>query len=304
MRTTKNILCFLLVLVSLVLTQTVLAQGAKKPHLMVVPSDALLNQMGLLKTTQDMGAESYVQDYRRAFLDTDLKACVSKISEMMADRGFPIEMLERRLADVQNTGLPIPVDLRLELNYRLEKQGPRRLLYYEISAVDAYSSKQVAASSGESAPSIGNSTVLLLQEAVLNHFEKFSNDLQRYFEGLAAVGRESRLKVKTSGTASLEEELGGQSLSETIEAWLEQNCVKRAYTIDEQDDEFMNVSQSMMPLFGQDGKALDAYNFYRPLQRLLSQKCAARGWKVHLARAKGGRGLGEVLITVSDDTSY
>ncbi|NHW59547.1 hypothetical protein HA378_30755, partial [Escherichia coli] len=67
---------------------TLYSQGAEKPKIMVVPSDALLNQKGLLSGGDDIGEEVFVQNYSKAFLDIELKAMFSKFGEMMKERGF------------------------------------------------------------------------------------------------------------------------------------------------------------------------------------------------------------------------
>ena len=69
------------------------AQSMKKPHLMVIPSRALMHQMNLLKVDESMGMRIEIPDYNRAFLNTEFKGCIARISELFADRDFPLEML-------------------------------------------------------------------------------------------------------------------------------------------------------------------------------------------------------------------
>lgn len=238
---------------------------AKKPQLVVVPSDALMNQMGLLDKVDDMGEINYVQNYKEAFLNTDLKACISKISELFNDRGFPLTMLEAQLRNAQGRSIPITIDLRLELNYKINKQGPRDILYFELSAIDAYSSKQVGATSGQSKPAIGETKVNLLQEAVLDKMDKFAADLDTYFESLAQSGRESRLTIESENPLP-------DDLIDVVEDWLNENCVNGAYSTDNVDDNIIQVSQAMMPLYGPNGKPLDARRFYSPLRAIIANQ--------------------------------
>ncbi|MBR7023178.1 MAG: hypothetical protein IKI09_06890 [Bacteroidales bacterium] len=256
----------LLLVVCLMMISIQAFSQAKKPQLVVVPSDALMNQMGLLQTTDDMGEVNYVQDYKKAFLDTDLKACISKISEMFNDRGFPLTMLEAQLRNAQGRNIPITIDLRLELNYKINKQGPRDILYFELSAIDAYSSKQVAATSGQSKPAIGETKVNLLQEAVIDKIDKFAFDLDIYFESLVQFGRESRLTIES-------EEPLPDDLIDIVEEWLTANCVNGVFSTDNIEENIIQISQAMMPLYNASGtRTLDARNFYRPLLNVLKMQ--------------------------------
>ncbi len=281
-----RLLCLILVCLSPLLGLKAMQGPAKKPKVMVVPSDALLNRLGLLSASDDMGEINYIQDYKRAFFNSDVKATISKFGEMMSERGFPTVMLEHQLKKVQGKGLEVPVDIRIDLNYTLRQVGPRKILYFELSGIDNYSSKQIVAASGESAPAIGVSLVALLQEAVLDKIDPFNAQLMRHFEKLNQYGRESNLVVSAENGYDLDD------VADFIDSWLEHNCKRSAYTIDEQDESLMRVSQAMMPLFDHKGKALSAYSFYRPLKKELKR----RGLNCKL-RPKG---LGEAHLIISN----
>ncbi len=244
-----------------------------------------------------MGEVNYVQNYKQAFLDTDLKACIAKISELFQDDGFPLTMLEAELRRVQGKNLTIPIDVRLELNYKINKQGPKDVLYYELTGLDAYSSKQIAGSSGQSNPAIGETKVNLLQEAVKDKFRKFADDILNYFTSLAEVGRESRLTIETNGI-----ELPSQ-VEDIVDLWLQRNCVNGSFSIDEVDEEALRASQAMMPLFNANGRGMDARNFYRPLVQELKTKLP--GYTVtqktssKTSQSDGGGTLGDAYILIS-----
>lgn len=290
----RNLSIILVILVSLF---SIDAYGqAKKPRLVVIPSDALMSQMGLLGVTDDMGETSYMQNYKRAFLDTDLKACISKISELFADRGFPLTMLENELRNTNRRGGGMKVDVRLELTYKINKQGPRDILYFELTAVDAYSGKQVGASSGQSAPAIGETKVNLLQEAVLSHIDKYANDIDRYFQSLASTGRESRLYIE-----AIDAEIPSE-IEDLVDAWLQAKCVNGSFTIDEVTEEYIMVSQAMMPLFNENGRGVDARGFYKGLadeiQKVLPDYKVSTKASSKTSGAEGGGTLADGYISI------
>lgn len=270
---------------------------AKKPRLVVIPSDALLLQMHLLGGTDDMGEVNYVQNYKQAFLDTELKACIAKISELFQDDGFALTMLEAELRRVQGKNLTIPVDVRLELNYKINKKGPQDVLYFELTGLDAYSSKQIAGASGQSKPAVGATKVELLQEAVNDKFRKFADDIMNYFTELGNTGRESRLTIETDGC-----ELPSQ-VEDIVDIWLQKNCVNGSFSIDEVDETALRVSQAMMPLYNANGRGMDARNFYRPLVTELKAKLpgfnVSQKTSSKTSGADGGGTLGDSYILIS-----
>lgn len=285
--------CLLLFLPGVVMSTS--AQTAKKPKIIIVPSDALLNKMGLLNQSEDMGEVNYVANYKKFFLDDEAKACISKFNEMMADRGYPMISLESELKKVQSgKKLTVASDIKVGLNYNIKKRGPEKLLYAEFEAVDNYSSKPVAAASGESSPAIGVTTINLLQEAVLSNFDKFCNSLQSYFDDVIANGRETSLSLVASDI-DLTEDNGGKSILDETEEWLKASCVNGAYSLDSEEENKLDFSQARIPLFDAQGKGMDARNFYKGLVKHLNSFLAPRGLK---AKAKS-EGLGDVTITIS-----
>lgn len=269
------------------------AQPAKKPKVMVVPSNSLMYQMGLLSEGDDMGEEVSVPNYRKAFLNIELKAVISKFGEMMKERGFETVLLEHELNRVQGKGLSVNYDIRIDLNYKVTETGPRKSLYAEFSGVDA-SGKQIAAASGESAPAIGTSTISLLQEAVLDKIDQFNNQLMDSFNNMLENGRETRVLIK-SEVISLDDDIfEGKSLVDVIEDWLSENCVKSAFSTDSVAPEVVEISQAMMPLFNDKGRAVDARNFYKNLEKTLNTLVQSKKLKCSITKSK----LAEVEITI------
>lgn len=78
---------------------------AKKPTIMVVPSDVWCYQNGFVKEYDDMGSKSTISDYKAALLkNPDLTLAISKIGEMMSERGFNLKVLADCLKSIGYRG--------------------------------------------------------------------------------------------------------------------------------------------------------------------------------------------------------
>lgn len=290
-----TLLCALFVSANIFAQSTV-----KKPHLMVIPSDNLMLELGCLEETDDMGSTARIPDYDKALLNTDLRAAITKIGEIFQTTyNFPLTDLKQQLNKIKGRGAGvIPVDVRLELNYKITSSGPRKILYFELAGFDQYSSKQIAAASGESAPAIGGTVTGLLQEAVLAKADKFVADIQTFFDNASTNGRESMLTVKSECDADL-----SKAIVKWTEEWLNENCVKSAFSTDNVEPDVLEFSQAMMPLFDEQGKSIDAAKFYTPLQKFLDGKVSAKNYQAVLNRsaaANGGGTLGSAIIVIKE----
>src|SRR5574344_660645 len=92
-----------LVIGFLFMSTSIMAQ-AKKPSLMVVPSDIWCNEHGYTMKFDNQGTEEVIPDYKKAVLSNrDLMTVISKINILMADRGFPLQDLSQTVKSIQNT---------------------------------------------------------------------------------------------------------------------------------------------------------------------------------------------------------
>ena len=84
---------------------TVSAMGqAKKPTLMVVPSDAWCKEHGFEQTFDNQGTPEQIPDYKAAVsTDKQLNAVISKINILMADRGFPLKDLQQNVKSIKTS---------------------------------------------------------------------------------------------------------------------------------------------------------------------------------------------------------
>lgn len=301
----KITIIFFLIVFSLV------AQKAKKPTLMVVPSDAWCFQNGYFKTFDNQGVSTKVSDYKRALQEnTDLLLVISKLNGLMAERDFPLKNLETVLKGLENsraldlvrtsrdTGASVAeslvdeiiktakADIIIQLTYTLNTKGPKKSITYNLQGLDSYSYKQVATAANTGEPSFSTELPLLLEEAVLRNMDEFTNSLQNHFQDLFQNGREVTLQVLTwdDWDGDLDE------LAYEIEDWLDEKTVEGRFSTTDVTSTYAKFDQIRMPLFNERGRAMAARNFFRDLSKKLS------GPAYNIPNKIATEGLGKVSL--------
>lgn len=278
------------------LTSLFALSQAKKPTIMVVPSDNWCFQHGFVQEFDNQGKTMKVPDYQKAFQEnSDLLLVISKINELMADRGFPLKNLESVLRSMRSrsaednmmtskTGSSIsesPVDVLkkranadiwIQLTWSVNKTGPKKSVTYNMQGIDAYTSKQIAGASGTGEPSMTAELPVLLEEATLAHLDNFNAQLQDHFDDLFENGREVVLNIKVwdSWGHDLEsDEFGDDELTYLIEDWVADNTVKHRFSTSMVTENMMLFEQVRMPLYNSRGRATDARRWTRGLEKYL-----------------------------------
>src|SRR5690606_34092917 len=96
-----NLLQIIIIAIVAMVLQSVLAQ-AKKPTIMVVPSDVWCYQNVYTSEFNKQGTIEKIPNYKKAFQENpNLFLVISKINGLMADRGFPLKNLESVLKSIQ-----------------------------------------------------------------------------------------------------------------------------------------------------------------------------------------------------------
>ncbi len=293
---------------------------AKKPTIMVVPSDNWCIMNGYFMEFDNQGTKVKIPDYKKALQEnTDLLAVISKINGLMADRGFPLKNLESAIKTLESesaensmlsskSGAAVaesPVDklkktakadIIMQLTWKVNVTGPKKSITFVLQGLDAYTDKQVAEAGGTGAPSFSAETPVLLEEAVLAHLDKFNTSLQAHFDDMFANGREIIIRVKKfdSWDGDLEKDYAGKELGDAIEEWLKANTVKGRFSTTDATENMMLFEQVRIPLFDEGGKAVDARQFVKGLQKYLA---AAPFTIVNKLMTKG---LGQAVIVLGE----
>lgn len=270
---------------------------AKKPTIMIVPSDVWCNQHGYVTEYDNMGTKTTVSDYKVALQkDADLLLAISKIGEMMTERGFPLkdlasslksldtESAEEGVSAMDQGGIaesPIDklrkvakADIWMQLTWTANSVGPKKSLTFNLQGLDAYTDKQIAATSGTGSPSFSVELPVLLEEAILSHIDQFNNQLQTYFDDLFQNGREVSLECKRTNDSDVnfESEFDGEELSVLIEDWLAANTVQGRFSTSDVSENRAKFEQVRIPLFAENGRAIDTRTWARGLQKELKTK--------------------------------
>lgn len=289
---------------------------AKKPTLMVVPSDLYCKKYGYVQEFTNEGKVEIVSDYQQALQsDEQLLLVITELGKLMAERGFPLKLLEQEMKSLRDEAAedamltsqngsevaenPIDLlrksakcDIILQVTWTVNKAGPKHSLSFNLQGIDAYTNKQIAASTGTGEPSFTAEIPVLLRESVINHIEPFNEQLMQHFNDMSANGREIALQMKRweDAGADFETEIYGEELGQIIEDWLAENCVKGRFSTSNATANMMRFEQVRIPLYDEKGRANDARRWARGLVRKLTS--------IGITSKLMTKGLGQATIVI------
>lgn len=295
MKTIRNLLLFAVTILG---TTGLAYSQAKKPTIMVLPSDNWCIENGYSIEYDDQGTKVPMPDYRSAFQgSSELLQVVSALNGLMAERGFPLKNAESVLKSLYNQSAedammttkdgdgstaesPIDLlkktanaDIIMQLTWTVQSTGPKKYITFNLQGLDSYSNKQVATAVGNGAPSFAADVPILLEEAVLAHIDKFNSDLQAHFDDMFENGREIVVRIKRfdSWDEDLESIYNGEELGILIEDWMADNTVKGRFSLTTATENQMFFEQVRIPLYNDRGRAIDARRFTKGLQAYLRE---------------------------------
>lgn len=290
---------------------------AKKPTIMVVPSDQFCVQRGYIINFDNQGTWEQLPDYNIALQeDAYLMLAISKLGEMMAERGFPLKDLGSCLRSLRTEAAEESVtksqdgdaiaespldklsnvakaDIWMQLSYFLNKTGPKTSLTFNLQGIDMYTNKQVAAASGTGPASFSVEIPVLLEEAVLSYIDNFNNQLQNHFDDMFENGREVSLICRRWGSSDIdfESEFDGDELGFLIEDWMAENTVSGRFSTSTATENRMLFEQVRIPMQNANGRAMDTRSWANGMRKWMKDRY---GIDAKLTT----KGLGQAYITV------
>jgi hypothetical protein len=302
-------------------TVVVAFSQAKKPTLMILPSDNWCVQRYFMTEFDNQGTKQKVPNYKQAFQeDTEIGQVISKIGGLMIDRGFPLKDVEQELKAIEartaesnmtsstTSGSSISespldklknrakADILIQIWWKVNKTEQGKSVSFILEAFDAYTSKRIASSTGNGTPNTTDVIPVLLQNAILANIDPFAAQLQSHFDDMFNNGREILLTVKKweSWDKNLETEINDNEIRNHIYDWLEKNAVKGRFNESNSTENRIDYEQVRIPLFDERNRALDARQFAINLQKYL--KAAPYNFEVKLMT----RGLGEAILVLGE----
>ena len=310
----------IITIIAVCVCATVFGQ-AKKPTIMVVPSDVWCVQNNFTTTYDNQGISETIPDYARALQnDANLLLAISKINTMMADRGFPLKdlqavtksviqknaednMIQSKTSGAALSENPIDrmrrvakADIIMQLTYIINTAGPKYSVTYNLQGLDAYTNKQIAGAQGIGKQSFTAELPVLLEEAVMNNMDNFCDQLMTYFEDIRENGREVTVDIRVfdnDNGLDLETEFDGKELSEIIDDWMSDNTVNHVFNKSDGSETFIQYEQVRIPLYKTNGQQMDTESFVRELRKFLRDK-----YKVESKVM--ARGLGRCILVIGE----
>ena len=193
---------------------------AMKPIIMVVPEKAWCINQGFVKD-----GDPKSPDYEKALLNNDVLNVITKMGGIMQERGYPLKNLQSALDQLKNESAMdlalvskadgeivedeldqltrvAQADILVNIAFTRTTYGPRNMVEFRVTSIDAATSKQIGGETGRSSAS-GAPISALLEESVLGFIDNFTGSIQRHFEDLVANGREGSVIFKIANDCPL-----------------------------------------------------------------------------------------------------
>jgi hypothetical protein len=315
----KKLHLLIIVLGLFVSTNTLFGQ-AKKPTIMILPSDNWCTQRYFMTEFDNQGTKQKVPNYKQAFQeDTELGQVISEIGSLMIDRGFPLKDAEQELKTIEARNAednmtssktsgssisenPLDIlkkrakaDIIIQIWWKVNKVDDQKSVSFILEAFDAYTSKRIASSTGSCTPS--NEIIpVQLEKAILANIDPFSAQLQSHYDNMLTIGREIVLTIKLwdNWENDLETEFNGEELTDIIDDWMAKNTVSGRYNMTDATQNIIRFEQVRIPMYNDKERAIDARGFAKELRKFLKAD-------PYLIESKlMTRGLGEAIIVLGE----
>jgi hypothetical protein len=301
----------------LLLSKSSVFGQAKKPTIMILPSDNWCEQRYFMTEFDNQGTKQKVPNYKQAFQeDTELGQVITKLNSLLIRKAFEPKVAEQELKNLEARAAEdnmtrsnqtssaigesqldklrkrVKMDIIIQIWWKMNKD---KSVSFTLEAFDAYTSKSIAAQPFNAAPS-DDIIPVKLEKAIVNVIDPFLADLQSHFDDLFANGREVIVTVKRweNWTNNFETEVNGDELISHINNWMNENSVNKRFNRTEATENIIVFEQVRIPIYDKNNNPIDAREFAKGLQKFL--KAEPFKYEVKLMQ----RGLGEAMLVVGE----
>jgi hypothetical protein len=313
----KKIQLILLFLFIIGINQNIFGQ-AKRPSIMVLPSDNWCEQRYFMTEFDNQGTKQKVPNYKQAIQeDTELGQVITKLNTLLTRKAFNPKVAEQELKSIEAktaednmtksvaSGAQIfesqldklrkrvKMDIIIQIWWKINKD---KSVSFSLEALDAYTNISIGGQTFNAPPSEDVMPVKL-EKAILNSFDPFLVDLQNHFSDILTNGREILISLKhwNNWDKNFETEINGEELTDYINKWMTENTVNHSPNRVEASENVIVYEQVRIPIYDKDGKTpLDAREFAKGLQKYL--KASPFNYEVKLMQ----RGLGEAILILGE----
>ena len=300
----KKLHLIIITLVVFTSISTVFSQ-AKKPTLMILPSDNWCEQRYFMTEFDNQGTKQKVPNYKQAFQeDTEIGQVISKIGSLMIDRSFPLKDAEQELKAIEARNAEDNMTTSTASGSSISESPLDKLknkakadiiiqIWWKETKTD---NGKVISSTGNGTPNNTDIVPVLLQNAILANIDPFATQLQSHFDDMFNNGREILLTVKkwNSWDKNMETEIDGKEITDYVNEWLQKNTVKGKFSMADATENIIRCDQVRIPLYDANNNAIDARQFAKGLQKYL--KATPFNFEVKLMT----RGLGEAILVLGE----
>lgn len=312
----KKIHLILLFLSIMGISQNIFGQ-AKKPTLMVLPSDNWCEQRYFMTEFDNQGTKQIVPNYKQAIQeDAELGQVITKLNSLLIRKAFEPKVAEQELKSIEAktaednmtksfaSGAQIyesqldklrkrvKMDIIIQLWWKVNKD---KSVSFTLEAFDVYTNKSIAAQTFNAPPS-DDVMPVKLEKAISNSFDPFLGDLQNHFNDMLTNGREILITLKRwdNWDKNFETEVNGEELTDYINKWMNENTVSKRFNRTEATENLIIFEQVRIPLYDKNNNPIDAREFAKGLQKYL--KASPFNYEVKLMQ----RGLGEAILVLGE----
>ena len=293
---------------------------AAPPAVMVLPDAQWCIENGYYTVENKRGKESKVPDYEKAFKENrELVNVVPAINDLLAQNGLKaINYLAQTESEDEEDAVEefyegaesgasletnsldailnkFKPDITLRLGWNVNQYGFDYNCSYRLSATDAYSNKEIATVTSETATTKRNVPLAAtLKNAAQEQMSDFVGKMMEHKEDLENNGREIRIRVGIIGNGSgtnMNTEFNGKELSQIIYEWISDNTVNHQFQEASSTRNRLRYTGVRIPLKGSDGRPMQAKQFVGQLQKYLQSTCGIRSENV-----TSGLGAGRLMI--------